>query len=200
MSRARKFDRDEAVDWVMNKIWRVGFEACSVKAISEQLGITRSSFYNSFGSREALFIEAFDRYFKASAYNDLTDLAKSSSPLRLLNQLFRKVCEERISDQEHRGCLMVNSMSELIGVHPELGPIIANATNDSIMLFEALLKQSIDQDELPKETNAHSLALVIQSLLIGLNTLSKVVHNKEELLLTANTTLKALGLFKDEFV
>lgn len=198
MGRARKFDRDEAIDWVMNEIWRVGFEACSVKAISERLGITRSSFYNSFGSREALFLEAFERYFKASAYSDLTDLTKGSSPLSLLNQLFKEVCEERISDQEHRGCLMVNSMSELIGVHPELGPIIANAANDSIMLFEVLLKQSIEQGELPKETNAHSLALVIQSLLIGLNTLSKVVHDKEDLLLTTNTALKALGLFKDE--
>jgi TetR/AcrR family transcriptional repressor of nem operon len=197
MGRARKFDRDEAIDWVMNEIWRVGFEACSVKAISERLGITRSSFYNSFGSREALFLEAFERYSKASAHSNLTNVVKTSSPLNLLNQLFREVCEERVSDQEHRGCMMVNSMSELIGVHPELGPIIANFTNNSIRLFEVLLKQSIDQGELPEDTDVHSLALVIQSLLIGINTLSKVVHKKEELLLTVNTTLKALGLFKD---
>ena len=58
MARPSKFDRQTAVELVMNDIWRSGFEANSVKAISEKLGITRSSFYNAFGSREALFLEA----------------------------------------------------------------------------------------------------------------------------------------------
>jgi len=62
MPRPAKFDRQEALDVVMNEIWRSGYEACSAKAISEKLGITRSSFYNAFGSREALFKEALDAY------------------------------------------------------------------------------------------------------------------------------------------
>ena len=51
MARPSKFDRKEAVELAMNEIWRDGYEANSVKALSEKLGITRSSFYNAFSSR-----------------------------------------------------------------------------------------------------------------------------------------------------
>lgn len=46
--------------------WRDGYQANSVKALSERLGITRSSFYNAFESREAMFMEAFERYLERS--------------------------------------------------------------------------------------------------------------------------------------
>ncbi len=54
MGRPSKFDREAAIDKVMQEVWRNGFERASVKALSERLGITRSSFYNAFDSREAL--------------------------------------------------------------------------------------------------------------------------------------------------
>ena len=62
MARPSKFDRDEAIETAMEAFWRAGYQACSVRALSERLGITRSSFYNAFGSREALFREALARY------------------------------------------------------------------------------------------------------------------------------------------
>ena len=42
MARPLKFDRGEAVETAMQEIWRSGYEASSVKAISEKLGVTRS--------------------------------------------------------------------------------------------------------------------------------------------------------------
>lgn len=66
MGRPKAFDRDLAVEVVMNEMWERGYDACSVKAISEKLGITRSSFYNTFGSREKLFFEVIDVYLKES--------------------------------------------------------------------------------------------------------------------------------------
>ncbi|HHL20983.1 MAG TPA: TetR/AcrR family transcriptional regulator, partial [Aliiroseovarius sp.] len=66
MGRPSKFDREAAIDKVMQEVWRNGFERASVKALSERLGITRSSFYNAFDSREALFEKVLARYFAQS--------------------------------------------------------------------------------------------------------------------------------------
>ena len=49
MSRAKAFDRDAALALLMEEIWEHGYEACSVKSMSETLGITRSSFYLNSG-------------------------------------------------------------------------------------------------------------------------------------------------------
>ena len=62
MARPSEFDRRQAVDAAMRQIWHDGYEQASVKHLSEQLGITRSSFYNAFGTREDLFREAIVAY------------------------------------------------------------------------------------------------------------------------------------------
>lgn len=197
MGRTRQFDRDAAVEWVMNEIWRVGFEACSVKAISENLGITRSSFYNTFESREALFIEVLQRYFEGSPDRMLAGFAESKRPLVLLCEVFKEACRIRASDPEHRGCLAVNSVSELVGVNETLGPPLETAIKQSIKRFENLLTHSMDLGELPPTSNIAELALAIQNLLIGLNTLSKVVKSEEQLWTVAKVTLQALGVYRE---
>lgn len=197
MGRVIKFNRENAINWSMNEIWRKGFQHFSVKAVSEKLGITRSSFYHSFESREALFLEAFDRYFNDSPLSNLAMVSESTSPLHLLTNVFKETCFVRASDPEHRGCLVVNSVSELVGVNDILGPILKNAVCDSITCFEGLLNHSIRLGELPENTNTRNLALALQNLIMGLNTLSKVIQSEQELWATAETTLRALDLYRD---
>lgn len=197
MGRARQFDRDAAVRWAMNEFWRVGFEACSVKAIAENLGITRSSFYNTFESREALFAEALQRYFQESPDSKLGEFAESKHPLVLLCEVFRDACRSRANDPEHRGCLAVNSVAELVGVNDVLGPPLEEAIRQSIKRFERLLTHSVGVGELSASSNIGELALAIQNLLMGLNTLSKVVTSEQELWAAAETTLRALGVYRE---
>ena len=197
MGRVRQFDRDDAVEWVMNEIWRAGFEACSVKSISENLGITRSSFYNTFGSRESLFIEALQHYFQTSPDRKLNAFAESKRPLVLLCEVFKEACRARANDPEHRGCLAVNSVSELVGVNDALGPPLENAMLQSIDRFEHLLIHSVNLGELSPSVNTKELALAIQNLLIGLNTLSKIIKSEQQLWTTAKITLCALGVYRE---
>lgn len=197
MGRTIQFDRDAAIDWVMNEIWRVGFEACSVKSISESLGITRSSFYNTFESREALFIEALHHYFHDSPDRKLSAYVESKRPLVLLCQVFREACRVRASDPEHRGCLAINCVSELVGGNDVLGPPLEDAINQSIERFNHLLAHSVKMGELPDTSNIQQLALAIQNLLMGLNTLSKVVKSEQKLWATAEVTLRALGVYRE---
>ncbi|NOX75861.1 MAG: TetR/AcrR family transcriptional regulator [Gammaproteobacteria bacterium] len=182
----------------MNEIWRVGFEACSVKSISENLGITRSSFYNTFESREALFIEALHRYFQESPDKELGDFATKERPLVLLCKVFREACRARANDPKHRGCLVVNSISELVGTNDILGPPLEGTIKHNIERFEHLLIHSINMGELPPSNNTRELAFAIQNLLIGLNTLSKIIKSEQQLWATAEVTLRALGVYRDE--
>ncbi|OUR63327.1 hypothetical protein A9Q74_01195 [Colwellia sp. 39_35_sub15_T18] len=197
MGRAIKFDRDEAIVWVMNEIWRSGFTALSVKAVSEKLGITRSSFYHAFESREALFLEAMNHYFQISPLLKLSTFAESNSALTLLTQVFKETCKQRTDDGQHRGCLAVNSVSELVGVNDSLSSFMANMVNENINGFEALLTYSIHQGELAKSTDTRHLALALQNTLIGLNTMSKVITNEQELWNAIKVILIALNVYRE---
>ncbi|WP_162917296.1 TetR/AcrR family transcriptional regulator [Dongia deserti] len=183
----------------MQEIWRSGYEASSVKAISEKLGITRSSYYNSFGTREDLFRAVLAAYFAQSPDRALHESIPDQSVRLLISDTFRKVCAARGCDPEGRGCLAINSLCELAGgPQAKLSTMLIEAVLTSAARFEMLLELAVARGELDADTDVHGKALALQSLLIGINTLSKAVRNEEELWLAARTSLEALGVYEGE--
>ncbi len=194
MGRPKSFDRDKAIEIVMHEIWQQGYEACSVKAISEKLGITRSSFYNTFGSREALFFEVLDVYFQQSPDSALANIKSGDSVIKNISAVFEAACRARTTDKHSRGCMAVNSVAELVGNHDIIGPKLEQAIQNSIKRFESLLSLAAEQGEIEND-NIATKALALQNLLIGLNVLSKVVTNFDELWQPTKHTLKGLGIY-----
>ena len=190
-----QFDRQEAVQIAMNEIWRRGYGSCSVKALSEKLGVTRSSFYNAFGSREELFWEALsiyadirpDRHFKGEGWD--------GSILDLVTKTVREICRTRAADPEGKGCMAVNSVAELVGTDDVLGPDLARMVLSGLGQFERLISLAAENGELSRDVDVRSKALAIQNLVIGLNVLAKVVRSEDDLWSAARETLLGLGLY-----
>lgn len=195
MGRAAAFKRDEAIAICMDELWRHGFEACSVKALSERLKMTRSSFYNAFTSREALFEEVLEHYADKSPDRCLAQLNAGELMLPILNQLFKTICTVRAGDPEHKGCLVVNSVAELVGVHPVLGPMLQGVMTANVERLEQLLNIAVNHGEITDNGDLHSKALALKNLIVGLNLMAKFVHSEQELYSIAEQTLKGLGLY-----
>ncbi len=197
MGRPPKFDRDQAVGQVMQALWSNGYEACSVKAVSEKLGITRSSYYHAFGCREALFREALDRYLAISPDRCLAAVPGSAGVRAHLTAMFREICRMRAADPEQRGCLAVNSLAELVGSHPVLGPELEAAFGANIARIRGLLAQAARDGEIPAEVDLDAKALAVKNLLVGLNVMSKLVRDEDALWALARETLAGLGLYAE---
>ena len=193
MARPSKFNREEAINFAMNEIWRDGYEANSVKALSEKLGITRSSFYNAFGNRAALFREVLKLYFSQTPDRKFREECADVSVKRIFTDTFRAVCKARSKDKEARGCLAVNCISELCNTNSELGPLLEEAVLGNV----ELLIQGISTGELEDDIDPRILALSVQNLLIGLNVLCKVVRKNSDLWHVARVTLQGLGLLEE---
>ena len=197
MGRVAKFDREAAVETCMHDIWRFGYEACSVKSISERLGITRSSFYNAFGSREALFLEVLEQYKQHIPSKSLNTASKSTPIKRLLTDFYWDVCRRLASDPEARGCLGVNSIVELVGIDEKLGPAVQDAILHSFQRFERLLAVASTKGEIVDDGQLRDKALSLQNLVLGLCMMSKIIHSYDDLKRVADLTLKGLDLFEE---
>lgn len=197
MGRPAKFDRDAAVEAAMNEIWKNGVEASSVKALSEHLGISRSSFYNTFGSREGMFREALSLYLSRTPDQVLADIGPESNILQVLTGMFREVCRVRAADPEAKGCMAINCVAELVGVDKTLGPVLETAVLESLDRLERLLRQAAVKGEIDDTGDLKGKALALQNLLIGLSVMSKVVRSEDDLWATARQTLEGLGLYRD---
>lgn len=60
--RPRAFDRDAALAKAVRLFWTRGYEATSIADLTAELGIGAPSLYAAFGSKEALYAEALQRY------------------------------------------------------------------------------------------------------------------------------------------
>lgn len=196
MGRPSKINKDQAVEQVMNNIWNDGYDASSVKSLSENLGITRSSFYNAFGTRDNLFEQALHLYVQQSPDYAFLSANKTTPILPLLTQVFKNICKVRAADQETRGCMIINTIIELCPSDNPTAKLVTAALLGSVDKVSELLQWAKNSGELPEDTDVETLALSVQNAIIGLNVMCKIVTEEEKLWKTAQHTLKALNLYK----
>lgn len=196
--RPTQFDRDAALDVAMQGFWRDGYQASSVKALSERLGITRSSFYNAFDSQEALFLAALGRYLEGSPDRALSRVPDQGSICVLITRTFKAVCQTLEADTDSKGCLLVNSLGALCPPVDDLGTRVVGHVIARVERIETLLRAAVDRGELTPDTDTAASALALMTFLVGLNTMAKAVPDKTALWPAASATLAAHGILREE--
>ena len=62
MARRREFDEQAVVANAMELFWRQGYRATTPRDLLTATGLSKSSLYATFGSKEGLFLAALDAY------------------------------------------------------------------------------------------------------------------------------------------
>ncbi|MEM8807469.1 MAG: TetR/AcrR family transcriptional regulator [Cyanobacteria bacterium P01_G01_bin.38] len=92
------------IEQLCNYFWEHGYGATSLDKLAQQLGIKRGSLYNAFGSKEALFNAAFERYEEnLYAAFDIPDYGIHAIA-HYFDNLFKAATTQGIG----RGCFFVN--------------------------------------------------------------------------------------------
>lgn len=198
MGRPSKFDRDAAVKIAMNEMWSKGFEVTSVQALSETLGIKRSSFYNAFGSREALIDEALDLYFSRTADGIWVDIEPDVPVLPLLAAMVKRLCKERANDASGRGCMAVNGLADTNPANKNAYERIEAMLEERFSRLDVLLQRAAETGEIEDDGKVHEKVLALQSMLLGLNMMARMDRTELDLWAAARQTLIGLGLYYED--
>ena len=153
--------REEIVEAGLAQFHERGFNAAAVKDITDRAGVPKGSFYNHFESKEALAIEALERYGVSMRLGDLAD--KSVEPLARIRAHFEYLRHEVLGYGNLRGCMLGNFTTE-VADH-----------NDSI---QQLLKQGLGLwaerlgGALAEAQEAGSIPAGLDTAMIGRNLVS----------------------------
>src|SRR5882724_123285 len=102
--RPRSFDRTEALDKALTLFWRWGYEGTSIAALVEAMGITPPSLYTAFGSKEALFLEAVDRYNATDGAFAMRALTAGGTAREAIARLLTDAATAFTLPETGRGC------------------------------------------------------------------------------------------------
>ncbi|WP_051187627.1 TetR/AcrR family transcriptional regulator [Nocardia tenerifensis] len=131
MGRPRQFDESGLLDAATELFWSRGFDDTSVEDISRVTGVGNGSVYAAYGSKQGLFLAAFERYCERRARFVRTVVGSAPGSARAaVRALFQAVIDDCAAQPDRRGCLMLNSIAQLSGRMPEVAGIGARTTAD----------------------------------------------------------------------
>jgi len=165
--RPPAFDSEAVVACAVPIFWRCGYKGASLTELEQELGVNRSTLYNSFDGKEGLYRAAVEAYL-----NDVGSLL--FEPLeqgtRGLDDLVAFTDRHRLSLTDPAippGCLLVNAM--VTGDAPQAVEQYLRSFRDAI---ETALERAAALGELSPSTPS-GLASVFLTATLGINLAAK---------------------------
>ncbi len=187
--RPRVFDKDEALDKVMQIFWNRGYEGASIAELTETLGINKPSLYSAFGNKEELFKKALSRY-AAGPVSFVRDVINEPTARKVAESFLCKAAEYLADPAHPKGCMIVQGALST-GESAELVKSILIQYRNSYenLLAERFEKARLEGD-LPENAVAKDLAKYLAILHQGMSVQATSGATKEELIKTVGIALK----------
>lgn len=165
MPRKPSYDREDLITRAKDLFWKRGWAGTSLKDLEGELNMKPGSFYAAFGSKDALFALALDKY-SGDGVARITALAQEHGPLRALQKFPALMIEN--DEAPAKACMLCKTLLELqTHAHP-----LAEKANQHLQkmeaLFASLFAQARTANEITTDTDPQLLACKYQSDLLGL--------------------------------
>jgi len=189
MPRSKEFDPNEVLDQAMELFWEQGFEATSAQDLVDHTGLNRSSLYNTFGSKQELYLRALDHYRQqdADAFGQLLEQFDSA------RGAIRHLLEQALPDDDSRGCFVANATVERAHCDEDTRAEACKALAQMQDGFEAIVEHGQAQGEIPADRDPKALAHFLANTYFGLQTTSKLCLPTDVFDDVVAEALRALG-------
>ncbi|WP_067690562.1 TetR/AcrR family transcriptional regulator [Nocardia jejuensis] len=189
MARPRNFDEDRAVEAAMRTFWASGYEATSTADLCAATGLGRSSIYNTFKSKNALFEKALRRYMDQKNAPVL-ELMDGDAPVRdKMRALLWRVIDQEI--EEPPGCLVVNSMVELAPHDPRVARSLRRDLDVRVETLRSAFEAGRRRKEIAAECDSLGLAHFVIATISGMQVAARGGADRVTLEAIATTALGA---------
>src|SRR5688572_89505 len=161
------FNEEEVLQKATNLFWLKGYNGTSMDELTKATCLSRSSIYNSFGTKYNLFIQCLNHY-KQNQYKALTlSLHRSDSSLNKIQLLFRLAIDDLTRDKDKKGCLIVNTTAELANLEDKISTFVKKNMEDFENLFQQLIKEGQQAGEINKSVSSLAVARHLYNCLVG---------------------------------
>lgn len=187
MGRPRAFDETAVLDAAAGQFRVHGFDGTSTEQLCEAAGVRRSSLYNTFESKDELFVRALERYVETTC--DAQDAALSDDALNgaaKLQTLMDLVLDEEREAAGHghaAGCMVVGArMTPDLSVKNEkVEVLLDSALERQLSGLEQAVRLGQLDGSLRSNISVVDAARVVVVLISGMRALAQAGSSPEEL-------------------
>jgi TetR/AcrR family transcriptional repressor of nem operon len=161
--RPLSFDRDQALEAAMRLFWEKGYDSVGLAELEARTGLNRSSLYNSFGDKQALFSAALARYLDAMGGPMLGALVDGAGGLDDVRAFLSRLAIH-LDAHRGRGCFMVNTMADAGETNAPIDALADQYVDQYLAAVRAALARAAVSGEISKaeiEPLAHRLLAAV---------------------------------------
>lgn len=192
IGRPLQFNPDKALDTAMQLFWRKGYESTSLQDLLDEMKLSKSSFYQTFKSKNILFQDSIQCY-QTMLTDDLSEqLKQADSGRAFFESLFLSVTDETTGSNARRGCLLMNTASEFAQTDIDIANLVSNSLDQITDIFEKAIIQGQQEDQVSQDKDARNLAIYLLSSMSGLKNMVKAGADRETIKRIVKTILSTL--------
>lgn len=192
MPRIEEFDKELVLQKAMNVFWEKGYNGTSMQDLVDATALNRSSIYNSFGSKLALYQATLQHYQKGGNAYFQRALLKAKSPLEAIRLIFEGFLPEMINDNKDMGCFVMNCKAEMSNQNQDVRKWLLDTQAHVLSIFQGLIDDGQEQGTINREQNSKSYAYYVFNAFQGFRMTGILVKDTKVLQLLIENTIKIL--------
>lgn len=193
LGRPLTYDPETVLDAAMELFWSHGYEATSLHDLLAAMGLSKSSFYQAFGGKKALFLRCVERYRERIGNRLHETLAAAPSGQAFIAQvLLSSVSESRQPQELRRGCLLMNTATEFAQKDAAVARQVSSGFEGLRTILSAAVRRGQAEGEIAADLDPAMAASYLISSLGGLKTVVKGGADEQRVRDIVAVTLRAL--------
>jgi len=191
--RPRSFDRNTALQAMMEIFWSRGYEGAQLVDLTAAAGIAPPSFYAAFGSKEQAFCESVDHYIATVGARPIAVLNQAATLSQGVAQMLDASITVALSTQPG-GCLLILGVVNCLAENEKAREYLKAARQRTRDLICLRLKRAQDEGELSADCNLAQYAAFIHGALQMISFQARDGASREALERLIAPTLAALPM------
>ncbi len=179
------FDREKVLSEALALFWKKGFHNTGMAELLAHLGIQRQSFYNTFGSKEKVYLEAVTLYARNVTEEIIAVLDQPGNPLDNVRQVL-DMLREMVPGADAKGCLLGNAMAEFGTHNPKVSTLLKEKVERLEKTYTRTFGKAIEMGLLPETKDPSAMAQTLIAMTQGMALLSRLGYAEEMVLGVVN--------------
>jgi AcrR family transcriptional regulator len=196
--QGRRFDLEEALDAALRMFWQHGYDGVGVAGLARAMGISVSSLYAAFGSKQELF-EATLGYYQRR-YGTFAERAfeTSSRMVDFSRTILGSAAESFTAEDLPKGCYVISGSTSLSPEAAQLAARISRVRNENVRAITTHLRERFGGELASAGVDAEAISRLLSAVLQGMSQQSIDGASRDELYRVARVATRSIGaLFED---
>ena len=191
MPRPREFDEGVALDAAMQRFWRAGYAATSMRDLGDAMRLGPASVYNAFGDKRTLFTQCLDRYLDANMRARIARVENTLPPRQASETFLTEIVEGSL--ESRLGCFLANAALEVAPHDACIADVVAARMGELEAFFRRCVRVGQRDGSITTEENATDVARLLLTTVMGLRVLARGYPKRAVLEGAARQALSMLG-------